>query len=217
MRTRKLLLAWLSVGVALAAAIAMTGCARPVAQTKKTPLGSPVGTATPPATAPTSTPVTLAPGLEVEAPDSSGLSRYTDTMAHFSFRFPASWSVTRAKSATDSGYPTVTMSSGAEGVGPVVLQVVGNPEKFSAEAVMRNKWSGEKGVTLTTSTADGKTVAEAWVETRSSRGKRGFVYEAAVDAEGPVFVIVRFEGADRQALEAVAAEAKKTLVSFAPQ
>jgi hypothetical protein len=147
----------------------------------------------------------------ISAPDAKGMLTYDSTKLRFRFRYPQEWSLRESASAsgTEGDYLTLTMaprtSSGT--LSPPKLEVVPDPQGFTAEAVARMKWgTAPATVTVTTETlsVDGGSGIEVRVNEPGKDKKALQTYEAATVISERLFLL-RFSTQDRAEFERYAA------------
>jgi hypothetical protein len=206
LRTKRIL----ALGLCAMLALSVTGCTRQVKTAE--PAGSPTATATPPSVDVTSEPTT-ASGVTVGPPDSAGNRTYQDAKGRYVLTFPQAWAPSQPQTA--GPYPSVEFRTEepSAAASPVLIQFVDNPEKFSPEAILRNKWKPAPVAEITTTKIGGVDIVEARVQLKTKRGKPLYVYEAARTFT-TTFAIAHVEGSDKKAVDTAAASTREVLASL---
>jgi hypothetical protein len=150
--------------------------------------------------------------MGVVVPSYGGPSTYESKQLGFRFRYPGGWGLSESRSAsgTEGDYLTLTFvpktSSGK--LIPPKMQIVPDPQGFSAEAIARMKWgSAPTTLTVTTSTLD--VPAGDAIEVRLTEPATEIhplqTYEAIVILRGRLYLL-RFATPDRDEFEAFASQ-----------
>lgn len=152
----------------------------------------------------------------------SGLRTYDDRPLRFRFSYPADWRISESGASREAEGDYLTISlvpapSDATGtLDPPLLEVVPDPQGFSADAIARMKWGSESTtLTVTTSTAEvaGKPAVEVFVSEAAKPGRRLYTYDLIATPGGRMFRL-GFSSSDLREFEAVRADVRRIVESI---